>query len=753
MIPYTLKMRNFLSYVQEEIDFSELESIVLINGINSEASTDADGNGAGKSGILDAIEWALYGRVRGILQRELVKDDIIHISENGSRAKMVRIEFTFQMDDGYYIVIREKALNGPTVLEIRHSTDMKMWKNLTLSSGVNKRSNKKETSIKRTQQKINDILNANCDLFINSVFFEQMNTNTFALSAGADKSNLLRQALYLDKWMDYAQLQKVKLQAVEKEIGAVEYQLNRDKPGDIRKKIESIGRALDECTSKKHRMVTTVDELHVKYRESSKKLAEVEAMMKVQASAKSQLIDIRTSVKDCRKRINDLTSRIDIINGSMHTSIHSIIEIKEDISNVTKYRDDSKKHWDTLSVDENDYSSDIDAVKNKISTLQGEAKGINNQKDTFTSDCPLNASNCSRGSEEAHKDKIKKINNAVFKINRVISKHKKDLIVVEEKIKKQYDEKVEKSKAHLAYTGFDGTLRSLMADLKNKEERQDTFQADIDSFYDPLVDEEERFITLTAKLKEKEKDCELFASVDVNTQRRVVAKAEENLKYKQHRLTEISNDQVRLEQSVDNNQLKLKELADNEELFNDLNDRRRVLKYSVKILSKEIPHQLIEGALPEIEAYAQEYITELSGGRMNISIKTQMDIQKKDKATREAIQKDELYMELETDGVAKKYALCSGGEKTRADIAIHFAYATFMFNRSGAKIRSLYLDEVGMALDETGRNALVSLLNYLISEVGFKKIFIISQDEKFNKMFSCILTVKKTSLGSKVCLN
>jgi len=55
MIPVYLRISGFLSYLEPvEIDFSNID-LACISGAN----------GAGKSSLLDAITWALFGKARG----------------------------------------------------------------------------------------------------------------------------------------------------------------------------------------------------------------------------------------------------------------------------------------------------------------------------------------------------------------------------------------------------------------------------------------------------------------------------------------------------------------------------------------------------------------------------------------------------------------------------------------------------------------------------------------------------------------
>src|SRR5919198_4315442 len=64
VVPLTLRLRNFMSYGAEpvEVDFAGLRLACL-----------AGGNGNGKSALLDAITWALWGRSRARREDDLVR--------------------------------------------------------------------------------------------------------------------------------------------------------------------------------------------------------------------------------------------------------------------------------------------------------------------------------------------------------------------------------------------------------------------------------------------------------------------------------------------------------------------------------------------------------------------------------------------------------------------------------------------------------------------------------------------------------
>src|SRR5437764_454581 len=62
MVPIHLKLKNFLSYREEtELDFSTIR-IACLSG----------DNGSGKSALLDAITWAIWGKTRASNDRDVI---------------------------------------------------------------------------------------------------------------------------------------------------------------------------------------------------------------------------------------------------------------------------------------------------------------------------------------------------------------------------------------------------------------------------------------------------------------------------------------------------------------------------------------------------------------------------------------------------------------------------------------------------------------------------------------------------------
>src|SRR5215207_7592276 len=92
MLPIHLKLRNFMSYREPaQLDFTSLRIACL-----------AGDNGAGKSALLDAITWAIWGKARTTNDRELVA-----LGESE-----MEVTFTFALREREYRIFRRRAFGA-----------------------------------------------------------------------------------------------------------------------------------------------------------------------------------------------------------------------------------------------------------------------------------------------------------------------------------------------------------------------------------------------------------------------------------------------------------------------------------------------------------------------------------------------------------------------------------------------------------------------------------------------------------------
>ena len=90
MIPVKLSLRNFMCYRDNVLPLS-------FEGIHT--ACIAGDNGNGKSTLIDAMTWALWGRARAKHD-----DDLIHLGKGE-----MEVEFDFTVEAQTYRIIRKRA--------------------------------------------------------------------------------------------------------------------------------------------------------------------------------------------------------------------------------------------------------------------------------------------------------------------------------------------------------------------------------------------------------------------------------------------------------------------------------------------------------------------------------------------------------------------------------------------------------------------------------------------------------------------
>jgi exonuclease SbcC len=185
MIPIKLNLSGFLSYRDPvEIDFTTF-TLACISG----------SNGAGKSSMLDAITWALFGQAR-------TRDDaVINL-----QSETAEVSFIFEYETNRYRVTRAKTSNKTTLLEFHIQGASERWKPLT------------ERTMRATEARIVEILRLDYETFINASFFLQGKADQFTQQRPADRKRILGSILGLEIWENYRKATVAQRKVLENEI-------------------------------------------------------------------------------------------------------------------------------------------------------------------------------------------------------------------------------------------------------------------------------------------------------------------------------------------------------------------------------------------------------------------------------------------------------------------------------------------------------------------------------------------------------
>ncbi|MDX1993452.1 MAG: SMC family ATPase [bacterium] len=154
-----------------------------------------------------------------------------------------------------------------------------------------------------------------------------------------------------------------------------------------------------------------------------------------------------------------------------------------------------------------------------------------------------------------------------------------------------------------------------------------------------------------------------------------------------------------------------------------------------------IPAMMIETAIPELEATANDLLARMTDGRMHLKLNTQ-----REKVTGGVA--ETLDIEIADELGTRSYELYSGGEAFRINFAIRVALSQMLARRAGAQLRTLFIDEGFGTQDEEGRNKLVEAITAI--QEDFDLILVITHIDDLRDSFPVHIMVDKTGSGSRV---
>jgi DNA repair protein SbcC/Rad50 len=286
MIPLDLYISGFLSYQDPvELDFTGIE-LACISG----------SNGAGKSSLLDAITWVLFGQAR---KRD---DSLIN-----AQSQVAEIRLTFAYEGNTYRVQRTKprdktallefhilqqppAVNPPAGKPSSGDGHLQTWKPLT------------ERTLRDTEFRIQQTLRLDYETFVNASFFLQGKADQFTQQRPGDRKRILSSILGLEVWEAYRQRAFERRRQVEAEVASLDGRL------------KEINAELAEEEARKKRLKSLQTDLD---RLSQERLAQEKALETVRQAA-AFLAEKKKNVDMLARQVDSARSRLQALEQRAH---------------------------------------------------------------------------------------------------------------------------------------------------------------------------------------------------------------------------------------------------------------------------------------------------------------------------------------------------------------------------------------------------------------------------------------------------
>jgi DNA repair protein SbcC/Rad50 len=333
MIPIKLVVRNFMCY-RDQPETLNLTGIHL-------ACLSGE-NGAGKSALLEAITWVLWGKARD----RSIDDELI-----SKGATEMEVDFQFVLNGDAYRVIRkrsQKGKSGTTMLDVQVSDDAESgnWRSL---SGATQR---------ESQEQINNLLKISYETFINSAFLMQGRADEFTVKKPAERKQVLADILGLEQYD--------RLEAEAKE----EARERASRIGELKARIEHIDLELAPRSGYTERLGEVEDELTLKQSalvERRVELADLQSHEQNLVHTRNRLCEIADRIERRERNMDAIKTRI-VRNDERRKSLEQLLERRSEIeAGWTEWQSHQER-----DAHLNDMRNSLDALDKERIRLDGE---------------------------------------------------------------------------------------------------------------------------------------------------------------------------------------------------------------------------------------------------------------------------------------------------------------------------------------------------------------------------------------------
>lgn len=750
MIPLRLELTNFLAYRNPApLDFTGIHVAVLTGE-----------NGAGKSSLLDALTWTLWGRARAKTDAELVHQ---------GQSEM-RVVFTFALRDQLYRVTRAKrAKGGGGVLTFEAADAQGKWYSIS------------EATIPKTQDKIIRVLRLTYDTFVNSVYLMQGQADEFTGKKPTERKQVLADILGLQQWEAYEARAKDRLKAIDLELAGLEAVL-REIEAELARRVdyehelvEAQARALD---------------VNTRLREAEAGWAAIDQARQMMMNLQKQDDDLTRRIRDAEHELNTLTAELKEAQARADTA--SLLNQIEAVQARLAKLDELDQHREQVSVTRQQAGERAAELRGQNESAEAEANALKKRLETLNADLAL-ARKRMTDAAAAEQNKLKQraltletttdprcptcgqplTDNArlqiIGELNTELEARGAHLLAelaeleagrthsaaelntdIETRREQYRQNQVLLKKLADEQAALDKSLKQLGDDLRERP----TLVKQLAEYQSALVNAGEAKIRIAALV---ERLARWQNALDLDRAQRLKLNAEAD------QYTAILRDSAAKQTALDrlrqeDTLVKAKVMAAQQKLaalegqvkqrdakraqHNQLAEERGLyLELREAFGKKGVPALMIEAAVPEIESAANGLLARMTSGRMHVRFNTQ-------KETQAGEVRETLDIQISDELGTRAYESYSGGEQFRVNFAIRVALSQLLARRAGTQMRTLIVDEGFGALDASGRERLVEAIN--AAQQNFERILVVTHIDELKDAFPTRIEITKGPRGSEI---
>lgn len=683
-----LSLRNYRRF--KSVDLELPDGMTSITG----------SNGAGKSSLMEAVAWVLYGN-----QTEVVRTGKESIKREGSaHAEPCSVQLQFEFGGTGYVI--ERSMSG---------------KNLTMSASLRAADKMLASSSDEVTEKIKEIFGMDHKSFFVSVFARQKELNALSSYTPAERKKQVLRMLDIDDIDEAIRRVREDKKRMDAAVGDARKSLE---PVDGESPIERLKEELAGFAGKEKELLSN---------EKDKK-SELDKAESVQKKLRAEMEKLDRD----RKNHEQLLRKKDALEAKLAGIEENIESLSSDLKGLEKLGKELK----ALEQKASKANAGLEEIRSKkkkakdelyeITSGMGKSAAMNDQLDNELSDIDEALANIEKlGAESECPTCLRKLGDTYEKL---LDNYKKQKIKLEGEIKKcrEHMEKLkagrQECEARLeALRKREELLQgSVLAWEKSKSrlEKTDVLTKRIEAEEDRLADEKKQLAELVGQLKILKFDEVKYEKM--TGQREELA---EQIRALERILSGIREGRARLEEKGKSAE---KELA----RLHKLESQIAVSLGDITLLSnldsilEEFKKHMISRIRPALASVSSELLSSLTDARYSeIQLSDDYDISIRDAGSYHGIER------------------FSGGESDLANLCLRLAISEVIAERHGTSgFDMIVLDEIFGSQDSNRKRLLLSTLAALGNR--FKQIFLITHVEDVKELMGNVIQVAENPDGT-----
>jgi DNA repair exonuclease SbcCD ATPase subunit len=698
-----LKLTNFLSHKKTVIDFDRTQR-VIISGVS----------GSGKSSIVDALVWSLFGKGRAENSNLILRGE--------TEATVVSTFIDTETKKQYEIT---RTINNKS----KHALGIKTWVDGEKKSAI------ATTGIKDGQLYIEKEISGSYLLFVNSVVSPQNSTESFCDQSSSGRKDLLLEIIRSSEFDQYLKITKEKLSAINTKTEVIDSQIADKNRFISENSINLIGteNLKEKLNISREKLLAIETEYNALL--SSKdilvsKLAEINSSSTLYSSIKNSIANKEEELKKLNKAIIEL-EMVDI--KSLETDVAKLDTIKI----LAKTEEDKRE----FAFKYNNELAAINATAPAYRDYEIEILKVNKRIKEWTDQEVVKCAKCGTPYPEFEERKQSNLKQLNGELEHLVSQHKdseEQKLLLAKKIgdlgkRPEYDlELLKKLKGEIDTLSL--SEKKLVEIKQNKSILVNKYSIDINKITEEIAAERVKMGEVAMKLYGKEK-------------------VESELAELNNKIYSKNSEKTILNSEISEVQAKVMYIYNLTLLVNKAKDELGVLMTDVKKTAEEkellgimretfgpngVRAIAIDILLPELEGRINDVLSRLSD--MRINIETQRSSISDEDNTLEGL----FINIINPEGQVLDFSNYSGGEKEKVKAAIQEGLASLV------DIGFRILDESIVGLDDNSIDQFADVILSFQENKRISQLIVISHIQQIKDLFENQLNVVKKDGISQV---